>query len=64
MGAGRLHLIGAPIRCIYLCFSEEKNLVRLDQGYFSTQPEPNNTQQIIPSQTEHSNNFDEVGRSD
>jgi hypothetical protein len=48
-----LHLIVAPIRCTYLRFVE-KNLVRLGQSHFSTRLEPNNTQQVIPSRTEHS----------
>jgi hypothetical protein len=52
-GSWGLHLIRAPIRCTYLRFSK-KNLVRLDQSYFSTQLEPNNTQQVIPCQMEHS----------
>jgi hypothetical protein len=32
----------------------KENLVRLGQSYFRTRPEPNITQQVIPSQTERS----------
>jgi hypothetical protein len=52
-GSQGLHLIGAPIRCTYPRFVE-KNLVRLGQSHFSTQPEPNSTQQVIPGWMEHS----------
>jgi hypothetical protein len=45
-----LHLIGAPI-CV---FQKKKSLVTLGQSNFSSRPEPNNTQQVIPSWTEHS----------
>jgi hypothetical protein len=48
-GSQGLHLIGAPI-CVFL---KKKNLVRLGQSHFSTRPEPNNTQQVIPSWMEH-----------
>jgi hypothetical protein len=39
---------------MYLSVFSKKNLVRLDRSNFSTRSEPNSTQQVIPSPTEHS----------
>jgi hypothetical protein len=50
-GSWRLHLIGEPIRCTYLPFQK---LGGTQLEPFSTRPEPNSTQQVIPSQMKHS----------
>jgi hypothetical protein len=44
-----LHLVGAPI-CVF------KKLGGIQSEPFSTRPEPNSTQQVIPCRMEHSTN--------